>query len=61
MEGLPQVVKCKDQEFETPDWETLEEWLLEDGACEALDGCWTEPDGVCPHGYPSWLRVLVLV
>lgn len=21
----------------------------------ATDGCAVEPDGVCPHGYPSWL------
>jgi hypothetical protein len=21
------------------------------------DGCRTEPDGDCPHGYPSWLIV----
>lgn len=21
----------------------------------ATDGCIVEPDGVCPHGYPSWL------
>jgi hypothetical protein len=28
------------------------------GGCEALDGCWVEPDGTCPHGKPSWLLVL---
>ena len=21
---------------------------------EATDGCTVEPDGTCPHGYPSW-------
>lgn len=26
-----------------------------DGVCEASDGCDVEPDGVCPHGHPSWL------
>ncbi len=42
-----------------PDLETLEEWML-DGACEATDGCLTEPDGTCMHGYPSWLLQLGL-
>jgi len=39
---------------ERPDLETLEEWHS-DGGCEATDGCWVEPDGVCEHGHPSWL------
>jgi hypothetical protein len=42
---------------EVPDVETLEEWQAEGGS-EALDGCWVEPDGTCPHGKPSWLLVL---
>ena len=37
-----------------PDIEELEEWM-NDGGCEATDGCWTEPDGHCEHGKPSWL------
>lgn len=45
---------------ETPDAETLEEWL-EDGGSEATDGCWVEPDSICPHGKESWLLVLGLV
>ncbi|MDH3662242.1 MAG: hypothetical protein OEU92_19810 [Alphaproteobacteria bacterium] len=28
---------------------------------EATDGCHVDPDGVCPHGHPSWLVVLKLV
>jgi hypothetical protein len=28
---------------------------------EALDGCPVEPDGICPHGHPSWLRYLGLI
>lgn len=24
---------------------------------EATDGCPCDPDGVCPHGHPSWLVV----
>lgn len=39
---------------ERPDLETLEEWHS-DGGCEATDGCWVEPDGMCEHGHPSWL------
>jgi len=44
-----------------PDMETLLEWMSEDGGCEATDGCWVEPDGVCPHGHSSWLRVMALI
>ena len=40
---------------ERPDIETLEEWEFDAGGCEATDGCWVEPDGVCQHGHPSWL------
>jgi hypothetical protein len=39
---------------ERPDIETLEGWHSDSG-CEATDGCWVEPDGVCEHGHPSWL------
>ena len=46
---------------EPPDFETLMEWMWEDGGCEATDGCWIEPDGVCPHGHPSWLLRLGLI
>jgi hypothetical protein len=53
--------KWPEPTVEQPDWETLEEWLVEDGGCEATDSCWVEPDGICPHGYPSWLLVLGLI
>lgn len=46
---------------ERPDYDTLEEWLWEDGVCEATDGCPVEPDGVCPHGHPSWFLKLGLI
>jgi hypothetical protein len=39
---------------DAPDMDAIFDWLLMDGDCEATDGCFTEPDGVCPHGYPSW-------
>jgi hypothetical protein len=47
-------------ESEKPDMDTLEEWLF-DGVCESTDGCMVEPDGICPHGHPSWLLVLGLI
>ncbi len=31
------------------------------GMSEATDGCQVEPDGVCPHGKPSWLLQLGLI
>ncbi len=36
---------------EAPGLEQLAEWESE-GGCEATDGCWVEPDGVCEHGLP---------
>ena len=42
---------------DAPDIETLMQWEM-DGVCEALDGCLVEPDGTCPHGFPSWLVYL---
>ena len=41
----------------TPSMATLEEWDSE-GGCEAIDGCWVEPDGSCEHGFDSWLLAL---
>lgn len=40
-----------------PRIEEIEEWA-EDEGCEAIDGCWIEPDGYCEHGFPSWLIAL---
>jgi hypothetical protein len=45
----------------TPSYEQLEEWMDEGGGCEATDGCWVEPDGICEHGHESWLVVMGLV
>jgi hypothetical protein len=42
---------------EEPSIEDLYEWGLDNG-CEATDGCWVEPDGVCEHGHPSWMLKL---
>lgn len=43
-----------------PDAEQIGEWTL-DSVCDATDGCTVEPDGVCPHGHPSWLIRLGLM
>jgi hypothetical protein len=49
-------------ELKPPDVETLIAWEAE-GGCEAAcpHHCWTEPDGTCPHGNPSWLLKLGLI
>jgi hypothetical protein len=49
-------------ELEPPDVETLIAWEAQ-GGCEAAcpHHCWTEPDGTCPHGNPSWLLKLGLI
>lgn len=44
-----------------PNLEQIEEWMWEDGGCEASDACWVEIDGVCPHSHPSWLLRLRLI
>lgn len=40
-----------------PSIKTMERWSM-DGVAEATDGCRVEPDGICPHGNPSWLLKL---
>jgi len=44
-----------------PSLEQIEEWMWEDGGCEATDGTWVEVDGISPHGHPSWLLRLSLI
>ena len=43
-----------------PSIEDIEE-QLEDGCCEATDGCIVEPDGQCEHGHKSWMRYWGLI
>jgi hypothetical protein len=43
-----------------PTMRKLEKWTF-DSVVEATDGCRVEPDGVCPHGYPSWLLYLGMI
>jgi len=40
-----------------PDIEQINTWIYA-FVVDATDGCRVEPDGVCPHGYPSWLVYL---
>lgn len=43
------------------DFEVMEEMIERDlvgEGIDALDGCIVEADGVCPHGFPSWLVYL---
>lgn len=42
---------------EAPTEDELEE-MISEAVCEATDGCLVEPDGICPHGHPSWLVAL---
>jgi hypothetical protein len=44
-----------------PSLEELQRQVEEDGGCEAVDGCFVEPDGYCEHGQPSWLLELGLI
>ena len=38
----------------------LNGWM-DRGICLCPDGCQVEPDGDCPHGYPSWLKILSFI
>ena len=44
-----------------PSLASLEKAMDNDGAVKATDGCRVEPDGVCPHGHPSWLLKLGMI
>lgn len=48
------VVPLSTEDAYRPSFSDLAAWM-EEGGCEALDGCWVEPDGHCEHGSPSWL------
>ena len=40
-----------------PTFDELEDMVF-DSVAAATDGCPIEPDGICEHGYPSWLLYL---
>jgi hypothetical protein len=44
-----------------PTDEDIESWIMDMEDTEATDGCAVEPDGTCPHGYPSWLRYMGII
>lgn len=46
--------------YTKPDIEELAMWA-EEGGCEAPDGCWVEPDGICEHGHRSWLLIMGMI
>jgi hypothetical protein len=48
------------QQTQPPNLDTLIAWM-DEGECEATDGCVVEPDGICPHGCQSWLIELGLI
>jgi hypothetical protein len=54
------AMKPKRRTTREPSAATLERWL-NDGGCEATDGCWVEPDGTCEHGCQSWLIVMGVI
>ena len=43
-----------------PTMDDLMLWM-DEGVAEATDGCPIEPDGICEHGYPSWLLYAGLI
>ena len=55
--GLMTVERPITRKMKTPSTQTMMKWI-DDGRSKAIDGCWVEPDGHCPHGCPSWLIVL---
>ena len=62
------ALDAKAQEYLDDYGQTIEEMLEDlstdpdfDGGCPALDGCWVEWDGHCPHGFPSWMIYAGLV
>lgn len=43
-----------------PSSEEIGSWFFDD-VVPATDGCEVEPDGVCPHGHPSWMVKLGII
>jgi hypothetical protein len=60
--SLPGLESTAEPVLAPPDLETLMAWA-DEGGCEAAcpHACWTEPDGTCSHGQPSWLLKLGLI
>ena len=54
-EKYPSAIKVR-----VPNMATMNRWVS-DCISKTPDGCIVEPDGMCEHGYPSWLRVLCFI
>jgi len=52
--------ECGYIEGVAPEWQTLQKWQYE-GVARTPDGCRVEPDGICQHGYKSWLLIYGLL
>lgn len=57
---------CKRSDFmrealKNPPMDRIEQMVFDMIPCEAVDGCITEPDGRCEHGYPSWPIALGII
>lgn len=47
---------------ELPSMDEIEDMVYDRTEPRATDGCEPiEPDGICHHGYPSWLRYLRII
>ena len=47
--------------LKNPPYNRIELMVFDGVPCEAVDGCVTDPDGQCEHGYPSWLVALGMI
>ena len=54
-------VPVKTSEENPPSLEQVLDWFEMDSTVQATDGCEVEPDGICPHGKPSWFLKLGLL
>jgi hypothetical protein len=52
-EKYPDAIKVK-----PPSVKTLEKWDYE-GYSKTPCGCKVEPDGICQHGNPTWLDIIL--
>jgi len=43
-----------------PSVATMMKWS-DNGIAKATDGCKVEPDGTCPHGHTSWMRIVGVI
>ena len=58
--GVEYECECGYVSSPEPSIGTLQYWESE-GGCETPCECWTEMDGHCPHGNPSWALLMGLI